>query len=92
MWGPGLNGGQPQMLLGQPIIMSEYAPSSITTDAYALALGDFSWYWTADSLMMTTQRLVEVYARQNQIGYIIRVESDGMPVLAEAFARMKFAA
>ena len=42
--------------------------------------------------MMTTQRLVEVYARQNQIGYIIRVESDGMPVLAEAFARMKFAA
>ena len=92
LWGPGLNGGQPQMLLGQPIIMSEYAPSSITTDSYALALGDFSWYWTADSLMMTTQRLVEVYARQNQIGYIIRVESDGMPVLAEAFARMKFAA
>ena len=92
LWGPGLNGMQPQMLLGQPIIMSEYAPSSITTDAYALALGDFSWYWTADSLMMTTQRLVEVYARQNQIGYIIRIESDGMPVLAEAFARMKFAA
>ena len=90
LWGPGLNGGAPQMLLGQPIVMSEYAPSSITTGQYALALADFSYYWTADSLRMTTQRLVEVYARQNQIGYIIRVESDGMPVLAEAFARIQF--
>ena len=39
LWGPGLNGGQPQMLLGQPIIMSEYAPSSITTDSLRAGVG-----------------------------------------------------
>ena len=37
------------------------------------------------------QRLVELYAETNQTGFIGRVETDGMPVLAEAFARVKLA-
>ncbi len=40
---------------------------------------------------MEVQRLVELYAATNQVGLIGRMESDGMPVLEEAFARVKLA-
>jgi hypothetical protein len=38
------------------------------------------------------QKLVELYAETNEDGFIGRMESDGMPVLAEAFARLKLGA
>jgi len=38
---------------------------------------------------MRIQRLNELYAATNQVGFISRLESDGMPVLEEAFARVK---
>jgi hypothetical protein len=40
---------------------------------------------------MRIQRLVELYAESNQIGFIGRLETDGMPVLEEAFVRVKVA-
>jgi hypothetical protein len=40
---------------------------------------------------MEMQRLVELYAATNQIGFIGRKETDGMPVLAEAFVRVTLA-
>ena len=52
-------------------------------------LGDFSNYWIADSLALEMQRLVELYATTNQVALIGRMESDGMPVLEEAFVRVK---
>ena len=48
-------------------------------------------YWIADALTMTIQVLKELYAESNQTGYIGRLETDGAPVLAEAFARVKLA-
>lgn len=77
------------MLLGLPVLMSEYVPSTYTTGLYVGMLADFSQYWIADNLNMTVQRLVELYAESNQIGFIGRMEVDGMPVLAEAFVRLK---
>jgi HK97 family phage major capsid protein len=53
--------------------------------------GDFSKVWIVDALDMTVQKLVELYAETNQTGYVARMEMDGMPVLAEAFARVKLA-
>jgi len=41
---------------------------------------------------MTIQVLTELYAETNQNGYHSRLEADGMPVLAEAFGRVKLAA
>ena len=32
---------------------------------------------------------LELYAETGQVGFIGRMESDGMPVLAEAFSRLK---
>ena len=89
IWAESVRVGEPDRLLGLPVFMSEYAPNTFTTLLYVGILGDFSFYWWADSLAMEMQRLVELYAATNQIGLIGRLESDGMPVLAEAFVRVK---
>lgn len=89
IWAPGLQANQPDLILGRPYKMSEYAPSTFTTGLYVGIIGDFSHYWIADALDMRVQRLNELYAATNQIGFIGRMESDAMPVLEEAFARVK---
>lgn len=85
----GLRSGEPDTLLGRPVYMSEYAPGTITSGAYVAIFGDFSMYNILDSLAIRIQRLNELYAETNQTGFIGRYEGDGMPVLAEAFARLK---
>lgn len=91
MWQPSVQMDAPDMLLGRPVFMSEYVPNTFTTQLYVGIFGDFSYYWIADALDMQVQRLVELYAETNQLGLIGRMESDGMPVLSEAFVRVKLA-
>ena len=91
IWQPGLQGGQPDRILDRPFYMSEFAPNTFTTGKYVGIFGDFSKYEIADALDMTVQVLTELYAETNQNGYIGRVETDGMPVLEEAFARVTLA-
>jgi HK97 family phage major capsid protein len=86
--GTALIGGTPDTLMGRPIYESEYMPSTISANQYVAILGDFSKYWIADALTMTLQVLYELYAATNQIGYVFRKETDGMPVLGEAFSRL----
>jgi HK97 family phage major capsid protein len=89
LWQPAITQGSPDLLLGRPVTMSEYAPNTFTSGLYVGIFGDFSNYWIADALNVQMQRLVELYAEANQTGFIGRLESDGMPVLEEAFARVK---
>lgn len=89
LWQPGLQAGKPDTLLGRPIVQSEYVPNTFTTAKYVGLFGDFKQYWIADSLEVTIQKLVELYAESNKTGYIGRKETDGAPVLQEAFARIK---
>jgi HK97 family phage major capsid protein len=91
IWRESVRAGEPDRVLGVPAFMSEYAPSTFTTGLYVGILGDFSYYWIVDSLAMEMQRLQELYARTNQVGLIGRMESDGQPVLEEAFVRVKLA-
>jgi HK97 family phage major capsid protein len=88
IWNPDMKGGQPDMVLGRPYKMSEYCPNTFTSGEYVGIIGDFKNYWIADALSMRIQRLNELYAATNQVGFIGRLESDGMPVLEEAFARV----
>ena len=81
----------PDMLLGRPMTMSEYAPNTFTTGLYVGMFGDFSNYWIADNLQLQFRRLNELFSLTNQVGFIGRMETDGMPVLAEAFSRVKLA-
>ena len=89
LWQPGLVEGQPDRLLNMPVAESEYVPNTFTTGQYVGMLGDFSHYWILDNLQITMQRLVELYAENNQTGFIGRYQGDGAPVLAEAFTRIK---
>lgn len=90
LWSAGLS-GTPSTILDIPYFMSEYVPSTFTTGLYVGIIGDWSFYWIADALSMGIQRLEELYAATNQVGFIGRKETDGMPVLQEAFVRVKIA-
>lgn len=89
LWQPSKKEGEPDMVLGLPVFMSEYVPNTFTSGQYVGVIGDFSHYWIVDALDVQIQRLVELYAETNQTGFIGRKETDGMPVLGEAFARVK---
>ncbi len=91
IWRMSVRDGEPDTLLGRPLMISEYAPNTFTSQLYVGLFGDFSHYWIVDALDMQIQRLTELYAESNQDGFIGRKETDGMPVLAEAFARVKLA-
>lgn len=91
LWQPGLTAGEPDRILNRPFFMSEYIPNTFTTGQYVGIVGDFSKYEIVDALDIEVQVLTELYAEQNLVGYIGRAETDGMPVLAEAFVRLKTA-
>jgi HK97 family phage major capsid protein len=89
LWQPGLIADKPDTILELPFFMSEFAPNTFTTGKYVGIIGDFSFYWIADSMEFSIQVLKELYAESNQIGYIGRMECDAQPVLSEAFVRVK---
>lgn len=90
VWQPSVIMGQPDLLLGFPVRMSEYAPNTYTAGLYAAILGDIkNGYWICDAANIYIQVLRELYARSGQIGYMVDYYGDGMPVLPEAFARVK---
>lgn len=91
LWLPGLREGEPDMLLGHPIDESERAPNTFTTALYVGLLANWANYWIADALDLEIQVLSELYAATNQVGYIGRLKTDGMPVVEEAFVRVKLA-
>lgn len=88
LWAPGL-GGAPSTILDRPLFQSEYAPSTFTAGLYVAVFGDFkTGYMIADSLALEVQRLLELFALKNQVGMLCRKETDGAPVLEEAFSRL----
>jgi HK97 family phage major capsid protein len=89
LWQPGLQAGQPDRLLNLPLDESERAPSTFTNGNYVGLLANWRFYEIADALDMEVQVLDQLYAGTNQIGYIGRLKTDGMPTLEEAFARLK---
>lgn len=90
VWQPSLITGQPDRLLGFNVNLSEYAPNTYTTGKYAAVLGNFKkGYWICDADSLNLQVLKELYAVNNQIGYLVDYFGDGAPVDPLAFARVK---
>ena len=88
IWSDGVQ-GEPDRLGGFPVVLSEYAPNTFTSGLYVGILGDFSFYWFADSMQITFTRLNELYRINKQVGFLVEGAFDGMPVLEEAFVRVK---
>jgi HK97 family phage major capsid protein/HK97 family phage prohead protease len=86
---PQLTESTPAMLLGRPVDVSEYCPSTFTSGSYVGALLDWSFYKIVFALNFDVQILNELYAEFNQLGLIARIEVDGMPALAESAVRIK---
>lgn len=89
LWQPSTVVGQPDRVLNVPIEISEFAPNTFTSGKYVALLGAFSWYWIVDALDLELTRLTELGALTNEVILVGRKETDGMPVLGEAFARVK---
>lgn len=91
----GISGGIPNTICGMPyntsyIITDPGYTGNITTGTYVAAVGAWSeCYYIVDALNMEMQRLDELFAATNQVGFILRSETDGMPGREEACARMK---
>jgi HK97 family phage major capsid protein len=92
IWQPSLVAGTPDMLLNRPVRQCENVPNTFSASSYVGLVGDFSYYWIVDALDFTILRLNELYAVNDQVGWIGKLSSDGAPVLQEAFARVKLAA
>lgn len=91
IWQPGLQAGQPDLLLGRPVRVSRYMPE-IDLSAKTVAFGDFSYYWIADRQSIGIQRLVELYAANGQVGFRMFTRLDGRLALAEAVQVLQQAA
>ena len=90
--GGGLTATEPPTLLGRPVFLDENAPNTFSDGNYAAIFGDFGrGYHIVTALNVEMQRLDELYAQTNQVSFINRHMVDGMPVLEEAFSRLKFA-
>ncbi len=85
----GLQAGRADLILDRPVMESEYVPNTYSSGNYVGMIGVYRFYWIADALDLTVQRLDELFAQTNQTGFIMRVETDGMPVLEEPFVRLK---
>ncbi len=83
LWQPGLQAGQPDMLLGRPVVTSSAAEAA-TTGLKSVLFGDMSYYTVADRSGAVLQRLNELYAANGQVGFRMNKRMDGKLTLSEA--------
>ena len=84
----GLLYGQPDTLLNQRVLTSNYMPLPVASNK-AILYGDYSYYWLADREGRSLQRLNELYAATDQIGFKITQRVDGRLILSEAVKCLK---
>jgi len=93
MWQPSLIAGVADTIDGFPVDESEYSPNTFTAGLYFGALVNWNkGYFIADLMDVTIQRLNELLARNSKVGFIGRKFTDGGPIDAQAFVRLKLAA
>ena len=88
-WQPSVQAGAPAMLLGSPVYecpdMTGLTANAPVQNTYPIAYGDFKkGYLIGDRIGLEIQRLVELYAATNTIGFLARRRYNGQVVLSEA--------
>ncbi|MGC9395386.1 MAG: phage major capsid protein [Anaerolineae bacterium] len=84
LWQPGMAAGQPDMLLGRPVITNN-SMATIAASAKTILFGDFRYYWIGQRAGMTVDRNPFLYMANGQVGFFARMRLDGHVMLAEAF-------
>ena len=83
LWQPSIREGVPDMILNTRVYMSNYMPL-VEAGKKAILYGDYSYYWLADRAGRTLQRLNELYAMTDQVGFKLTERLDGRLILPEA--------
>ena len=83
IWQPGIREGAPDMLFNQKVLMSNYMPLP-EAGKKAILYGDYSYYWLAEREGRTLERLNELYAVTDQVGFKLTERLDGRLILPEA--------
>ena len=91
LWQPSLTAGTPDTMLGRPVYTSSYVPT-IAAGAKTIAFGDFSYYWIADRAGRNFKKLTELYAANDQTGFVATQRVDGKLILPEAIKVLKMKA
>lgn len=91
LWQASFQEGEPDRLLGYPVYTSGFAPE-IEAGKAAIAFGDFSYYNIADRGTRSFKELRELYAGNDQTGFIMIERVDGALVLPEAVRILKMKA
>lgn len=76
LWQPGLRAGQPDTLLGRPVIVNQHM-SAMQASAKSILFGNFSNYWIRDVRGIRFVRLDERYADADQVGFVVFLRTDG---------------
>ena len=89
IWKPGIEVGKPDTILGHAVYTSTYMPAIEGVPANdagkkVLLFGDFSYYWIADRTNRSMKRLDELYAVNDQVGFLGTQRVDGKLILPEA--------
>ncbi len=84
---PSYSEGTPDKLLSKPMKTSEYMPA-VTTGVKPILFGDFKYYKVARKTDISMQRLNELYAGNQQVGFMSTTRLDGGLTLADAIKYM----
>ena len=88
IWKPSLDIAKPDTILGRPIYTSAFMPAPEKGEK-AICFGDYSYYWVADRANRTFRRLNELYARNDQVGFLTTQRVDGKLILPETVKYLK---
>lgn len=91
IWQQNVKAGEPDLILNVPVVESMFMPNTFTTGSLVGIIGDFYWYWIVDTLGLEIKVLDQLFQMTNEIGYLARGNTDGLPVKAEAFTIVKLA-
>jgi HK97 family phage major capsid protein len=83
IWQAGLQAGQPDVLLGKPVAITDFMPNA-ATGLKSVLFGDFKYYQICDRSSRTFTRLNELYAANGQVGFRGVERTDGKTTLGEA--------
>lgn len=83
IWQPGLAVDKPDTIFNRPVEISDSVPA-MAANARSIIFGALKYYWIADRVGFTLQRLNELYAANGQVGFRGYKRTDGKLVLAEA--------
>lgn len=84
LWQPGMANGQPDTILGRPVITNN-SMATIAATAKTVLFGDFSYYWIAQRAGFSVDRNPWLYMSTGQVAFFARERIDGRVMLAEAF-------